>query len=63
MTKTITIGTPPLGEQTHPILVGKIKDDIYIQADGQYIKFKEERLRDLVTALQQRITYPICEHY
>jgi hypothetical protein len=48
----IVIGTPPLGEQTHSVMIGKMKsDNVVIQTDNGWITIKKEEVKKVANAL------------
>lgn len=52
MSEKIVIGTPPLGEQTHPVMVGGLKSGgAVIQTDNGWITIDKEHLGGTADAL------------
>ena len=52
MSQKIVIGDPPLGEQTHPVMVGKMKSgDVVIQTANGWVTINQEYIAGVGDAL------------
>ena len=52
MSQKIVIGKPPLGEQTHPVMVGKLESGgAVIQTDNGWVTISKEDLGGTADAL------------